>query len=401
MERIAVVLTRLRRKGSGRQEGFMQLFVSKRLIHGLATAMLGLFVPIFLYETSGERVEVVALFYIGASLFYVLWLVPAMWITNRVGFSRVLALGMLFAVVHYVILLYMNPENLWYLFLPAVLTVTGFRLFHWVSYHVNFALLTQSGERGKSVSLMFAAIAFMSMIGPVLGGLVIETYGFNAMFGLAIVLLMLAGVSYLFIPIAQETFTWSYADTLRQLFSPSFRDTGYLELAYGAETIMNTLAWPLFIYIVLEGNVLEVGGITALIVLVTIGIQLLVGGHIDKNKDNSVLTLKRGSLLHALGWIFKMFVLTGLHVFIVGLYHNITRIFVRTPYSTILYDASGDQGHYIDEFTVIREMANHSGRVLALIAFTATAYYTSIETSFIIGIVACLFLTMFAARRME
>ena len=399
MERLSFVLGRIRRRGGDRKEGFIQLFVSKRLLHGLATAILGLFVPIFLYETSGERVEVVTMFYIGASALYVVGLVPAMKITNRVGFSRVLGLGMLFSIAHYIILMFMTPDNYWWLLVPAVVTIACFRLFHWVSYHVNFALLTSAGGRGKSVSMMFAAIALMSMIGPILGGVVIETYGYVAMFGLANVLFMLAAISYMFVPAAQEEFTWSYPETLRRLFSPSFRDTAYIEMAYGAETVMNLVAWPLFIFVVLEGNLLEVGGITALIVLVTIVVQLLVGAYLDKAKDNSVLALKRGSMFHAFGWLLKMFVLTSLHVFIVGLYHNITRIFVRTPYNTMLYDASGDQGHYVDEFTVIREMANHSGRVIALVGITAVAMYTSLEITFVIGVIASLLLTSFAARQ--
>lgn len=64
MRRTLVVLERLRMNGGGRKEGFLQLFVSKRLIHGLATSMLALFVPIFLYETAGGNFTVVSGFYI-------------------------------------------------------------------------------------------------------------------------------------------------------------------------------------------------------------------------------------------------------------------------------------------------------------------------------------------------
>jgi len=55
MERVTIVLGRLARRGGDRKDGFLQLFISKRLIQGLATAMMGMFVPIFLYETTGEE----------------------------------------------------------------------------------------------------------------------------------------------------------------------------------------------------------------------------------------------------------------------------------------------------------------------------------------------------------
>ena len=63
MERITAILQRLVLKGGSHRDGFVQLFISKRLIHGLASAMTLLFVPIFFYEVSGEQFWFVGLFY--------------------------------------------------------------------------------------------------------------------------------------------------------------------------------------------------------------------------------------------------------------------------------------------------------------------------------------------------
>ena len=61
MEGIASVLRRHRRRVSKKdqQDGFIKLFISKRIIHGSAAAILGIFVPIFLYETSGNQFDIV------------------------------------------------------------------------------------------------------------------------------------------------------------------------------------------------------------------------------------------------------------------------------------------------------------------------------------------------------
>ena len=85
-----------------------------------------------------------------------------------------------------------------------------------------------------------------------------------------------------------------------------------------------------------------------------------------------------------------MFVLSATQIFFVGLYHNVAKIFIKTPYSAILYDMSGEQGQYVDEFTVMREIASHIGRALALIAMIVLTFYISIEWTFIIGAVASL-----------
>ncbi len=378
------------RHGAQRKSGFVQLFISKRLIQGLATALMGLFVPIFLYTNTGEQFWVVGLFYAATSLGYALLLVPGMHVTNHIGFSRTLALGAFFSVGQFLVLFFTTTANIWILLLPLFVCIVAFRIFHWVPYHVDFTAFTTGGERGRDVSLMFATIAFMGMLGPILAGYIIENSGYEMLFAVGVLLLTLAGVSYLFVPAVEERFTWTYKETVQNLLSPSFRNVFIGEMANGAEVIVSLIAWPIFLYEVLQGNFLEIGMLSTVIVAVTIAVQLFVGRHIDSQGAHKIRTLKRGSLLYAAGWIVKMFVLTASQIFFVGLYHNITKIFLKTPYSAILYDMSGEQGRYVDEFTVMREMASHIGRALALVLMVVLTFFLSIEWTFIIGVIASL-----------
>jgi MFS family permease len=390
MERITVVLGRLAQRGGSRKDGFLQLFVSKRLIQGLATAMMGMFVPIFLYETTGQQFWVVGLFYAAVSVGYALFLVPGMTITNKIGFSRTLAFGTIFAVLQFVVLFFTDMLNIWHLLFPLVALMVGYRIFHWVPYHVDFTAFTKGGERGRDVSLMFATIAFMGMLGPILAGYIVQNSGYEVLFAIGVVLLTCSGISYLFVPAVEEKFTWTYKETVQQLFSPKFRNVLVGEMANGAEVIVSLIAWPIFLYHALNGNMLEIGALSTVIVAVTIVVQLFVGKHLDGKNDNKIQTLKRGSMLYAVGWIFKIFVISAGQIFLVGLYHNVTKIFIKTPYSAILYDMSGEQGQYVDEFTVMREMASHIGRALALGVMIVLTLFLSIEWTFLIGVVAAL-----------
>ncbi len=390
MEKITTVLQRLVTKGGQRKTGFIQLFISKRLIQGLATAMLGLFVPIFIYEVTGAQFWVVGLVYALVSLGYALFLVPGMYITNRVGFSRALMIGGLFSVPQFILLYFTTPDNVWYLLGPLVFFMVGYRIFHWVPYHVDFTAFTTGGERGKDVSLMFATIAFMGMLGPILAGYVVQNSGYDTLFAIGIVLLTLSGISYFFVPAVDEQFTWTYKQTLQNLFSPKFRNLLIGEMASGAEVIVSLIAWPIFLYTVLKGDMLSIGALSTVIVAVTIVIQLFVGKHIDAQGNDKIQTLKRGSLLYAAGWIAKMFVISAGQIFFVGLYHNVTKIFLKTPYSAILYDMSGEQGHYVDEFTVMKEIASHTGRFIALLVMVVLTLFISIEWTFVIGVIASL-----------
>lgn len=374
--------------------GFVQLFISKRLIHGAAAALLGIFVPIFLYETAGQLFWVVGLYYALLSVLYVLLLVPGMHITNRLGFSHTLVLGGVASVALYAIMYFLTPENVLWLMGPLTVAIVAFRVFHWVPYHVDFTLFTHAGERGRQVSLSFATIAFMGVIGPILAGFIIANAGYHALFGTAVALLIAATISYAFVPETTTHFDWTWRETWQKLFSKDLRPVVVGEFANGAETAVNLIAWPIFLYVLLDGNVFDIGAVSTVIVGATIVIQLLVGRYLDKESSSKERTLRVGSSLYAIGWILKIFVLSTLHVFVIGLYHNIVKIFTATPYSAIIYDMSSDKGEYVDEFTVVREMAGHAGRTACLIAVSALTLFIPIGWTFILAAAASIALNL-------
>ena len=86
--------------------------------------------------------------------------------------------------------------------------------------------------------------------------------------------------------------------------------------------------------------------------------------------------------------------LSAAQVFFVGLYHNIVRIFSHTPFSAIVYDMSADQGSLVDEYTVIREMANHLGRAAALVGVSVLTLFVPIGWTFTLAVAASLALNM-------
>ncbi len=388
-------LIRIYKKGEGDDDGgFLRLFVSKNLIQGAAAAILGIFVPIFLYETSGGIFYVVGGYYALLSLLYLLLLAPGMYLVNRLGYSKALVLGGVFNVLLYVIMYILTPDNIWTWLWPLAIAIVAFRIFHWVPFHVDFTIFTRDGERGRRVGITMATVAFMGVIGPILAGFIISHAGYQALFGTAIVLLTLATISYFFVPETNMKYEWSLTETWSRLFDRRVRNVMAGEFANGAETMVQVVVWPIFLYEVLDGDVFEIGAVSTIVVGSTIVVQLLLGNHLDKKKGSKEKTLKVGSTLYAIGWIVKIFVVSAAQVFFVGLYHNIVRIFTRTPFTAITYDMSSEQGEYMDEFTVIREMAVHAGRVFSLITISVLTLFIPIGWTFVIAAVASLSLNL-------
>lgn len=394
MQRITFLLQRVILLGPKKSGGFLSLFISKHLIQGAASALLGIFVPIFLYTVSGENFLYVGGVFALLALLYVVLLPPGVKLMSRYGYRTSLVLGGMCSALLYTVLFFMNEMNyqtlIWYFLAAALL----FRIFHWVPYHVDFAMFTKSGERGRDVSLTFAVVAFLGVVGPLLAGYILSKSGYDVLFGVAIVLLLAATVSYSFVPNTHEVYEWSYWQTWKELFAKKRRRVMLGMFANGLEAVITIIAWPIFLYEVLAGNVFDIGLVSALVVGVTILVQLAIGHHLDKKSENKSRTLKVGSALYAFGWIVKIFVLSTVQIFFVGLYHNIVKIFTKTPFDTLLYDMTAEQGRYVDEFTVLREMATHLGRAVGLIIIVVITLYISIKWTFVVGALGALLLNM-------
>ncbi len=393
MERLFVVLKRYVSLKSS-NENFLQLFISKRLIHGSATALMGVFVPIFLYTTAGEDFLSVGLFFLISSILYLIFLVPGTQFMNRFGTRIALVISGIFSTIYFSILYFMDSVNFLTLLIPLLIAITFFRIFHWVPYFIDFTVFTRDGERGRDVGLTYATIAFLGIIGPILAGYIISNSGYNVLFAIAVVLLLLATASYALVPAVDEKFEWGYRETWNNMFAKEYRPMTLASFANGLESSIATIAWPIFLYEILEGNVLEIGALATLITGVTILIQLIVGSRIDSNIHDKVSFLRVGSSLYALGWVIKIFVLSAFQIFFAGLYHNITKIFTKTSYDTILWDMSADQGHYVDEFSVLRELAAHSGKVISISAIIVLTLFIPIQWTFVIGASASLLLNV-------
>jgi MFS family permease len=310
--------------------------------------------------------------------------------TNRIGFNTALTVSMVFAIIYHVGLYVSNEDNIWWLFPILVAGFGLYRIFHWVPYQVDFLNFTQKGERGRIVSFIFATLAIMGIVGPALGGYITQSFGYDSLFVIGILLFILAGVSYYFVPEVDLKFEWNLRETFLFVIDHKFRKIFWGDFAYGVESVVGLIAWPVFLFELLNGELLDIGLLSMLIVALTVLVQLSIGRYIDAGKRTSNNVLMQGSVIYAIGWILKMFIATALHVFLVGVFHNIARIFTITPYTSILLDVSGDQGEYTDEFTVAREIALNTGRVIGTGCIVLLALAVSVKWTFILAAVATL-----------
>ena len=370
--------------------GFVALF-SGRMIQFAANGMMGLFLPVFLLQKIG-RIDYVFLYYLVGSLLYILMLpFLSSVIINKIGINRSLRISVIFDVLFYICMIFID-RNIWLFLLISILILTLSRLTFWTPFHTDFAKFIDRIDRGKGVSLMWATKAFLSILMPIAAGFLITIYGFNVVFIIVLMLLASAVIPFLALPKVIETFSWTAWQTIKNLFKKNNRALVVANIANGAENVVGLIIWPIFIWQVLEGNFLEMGAISSGIIFITILLQLVAGKYTDIFDKRKIL--RWGTGFYAIGWLAKTFILTASQIFILGAYHSITQIFKNTPFDSLNYEIIADKGHYVDEFTVLREIAVHIGKIIMLALAVYLSLNFGINLTFILAALASLFVNV-------
>lgn len=374
-----------------KRKGFLGLYFG-RIVMAVSSSLLGVFLPIFLYNIFDENLTLVMVYY-GVGAFVYLFLVAfGAQFLNQFGFRKALMLANLAAAALYIAYYFTTPDNMLILLPLSLVFLVIFRMLFWIPYHVDFAIFTDTKKRGGQVGLMLSTITLLGVGGPMIAGSIIEAFSMQALFLVGIITFFLGMIPFAIVPRTNEKFSWDYRRSWRELFAKKNRAVVWGSIALGAEDTIGIIIWPIFIFLLLEGDYFKVGALSSLIVGVTVLLQYMFGHYLDRIEEKHKM-LKMGSILYSLGWIMKIFVLTAFHVFIAGLYHKITKVMTEISYDAIFYDLAADQGHYVDEFTVLSEMALQIGKIIAYSTTAILVIFVSLNWAFIIGAIASLALT--------
>jgi len=379
--------------------GFTSLYIG-HAITTIAGGLLGVFLPLFLYKLFDGNLLPVLLYYSASHFLYLFTVMLGAQFLNRFGFRNALRASVFFGALYYGIFFFVNGETALSLLPLTVLVLLAYRLLFWLPYHVDFATFTSRKNRGRELSLMHATVLLIAAITPFIAGVIISRFGFDILFFSAILLYLVSGFAYITIPDTNERFVWGYWETWKKFFSHIRSKTLIAYIADGAEGVVGLIVWPVFIFEILQGDYFSVGVLTTLITGAAIAVQLLLGKIIDTRLPKETV-LWWGSIFYSLGWIIKIFIATAFEIFVAGAYHSIMGIVARTPIDTLTYEMSADEGHYVDEFTVLKEMALSVGRVLMFGAAALLVFFFSVKWVFLLSALVALSFTLFRARDLE
>ena len=214
----------------------------------------------------------------------------------------------------------------------------------------------------------------------VLAGMLDADYAFVIIFSSAAILIMVGIVPLLFVGIdVYERFSWGYRETYAQLFIHDNRDLIRKSIVRGVDDVALLFFWPLATFLFLGWSYVVVGVVLASSL---VGV-FLVRYLLEKMRVDSRLV--RDTVV-ASGWLARILAVTPYGFVVADVY---ARSVVPYNHDTHLADA----GHYIDEYTALKEIASAIGRIgvtlFAAILFASLSFDIAFVILFaVVGLIA-------------
>jgi len=282
--------------------GALPALASNRLLGFAGASLVGGFLAIFLYEFFGFSIQAVLLWYALNFAVKLPFHVIAAKIFSRTGLVSSMIIGSLGVMLFYWMFYLLDgtssidPYALMGLGIFGLMIVS---VFYWSPFHIDFAEFSSKKHRGKQIGIFYAAQRLLSVIAPVAAGWIIANHGYQLTFFLGLVITGASIVPLIFLPKFDVEYEFGFFESIRELFSKQFRPMTVSMMANGAENIVGVVVWPIFLYQVFQGDYVNIGAFTAIIVIVGLALEIFVGKETDKYSAKKLL--KIGSGVYALG----------------------------------------------------------------------------------------------------
>lgn len=362
---------------------------ANRLLIQIAVGMLSVFTAVFFFEQFNSFTATMLVFV--ALYFFGVLLAPlSAMLLSKMGMKKMLIIAVSFMPLANIALALWGKNPALSL-ISFVVFMVLYRTLYWAPYHIDFAKFTDKKDRGKQMSLLLNLSEVLLTLTPIIAGIVIAAYGFAHLFWIATVATLLAVVPLLFIEDTHEQYTFGYTETFKKLFEEKNRSLSIAYFGDGIQTAVRIAIWPIFIYGLLEGKYVSIGIVTSLTIFLLIAARFVLG-NLEDRVDRKKL-LKFGSFFSTTGWLFKIFVENGFQIFVADTYHKMGRMVNRLTFDVATYDQAADNGHYIDEFTVLKEVSLNAGRCFIVLVAIWLASAFGIVATFVFAAIATLMMT--------
>jgi MFS family permease len=292
-----------------------------QVMQTFALSLVGIFVPMYLLDIGYDLSMVIQYYAIFAVLVSGLAFVTSK-LSTRLGLKHTIFLSTIPMAAEMVVLEVLGHyQTQWLFYLVPVLEGIWTSLY-WLPLHAEFIKNSHKIREGSEVASLFAFPKLAATFAPFFGALILTFAGFDALFIIVVILILLSAGPLFFTPDLKSRFHFRYKD-----FRPLLGNRVHFYLAAeGIQLLSEVILWPVMVYM-LFGNIMSIG-ILATISSITIVVFTFLAGRIANKQKGGTRLLRLGGLLYGASLIARAFVADMASVYIYS--------FIGSVFSTLM-----------------------------------------------------------------
>ena len=250
----------------------IKLFYASNSFFNFASSIIGIFIPIYLFE-KGYSLSAIILFFVLVQLSRLIFLPISAWLSSVIGAKKMIGFSFIASIIFYLILDKIDSlSNGFYL---SALIYGAVIAFYILPFLVHLSKMSPNNNRGKILGKLNIYSAVAGASGPILGGIIISSYGFSAGFVAVILFIIPAILLLLLTPEISKIRKINFGLINIKKIYPDLIANGFLNF----QIYLGYMVWSIFIFlIVLEYD--KVGLIQTISLFVSIIVfYILVEGH--------------------------------------------------------------------------------------------------------------------------
>jgi MFS family permease len=317
-------------------------------------SLISVFLPIYIFLIRNSLLDVVIFLifsYIASMIFF-----PIVGkLTSKIGNIHTILISAPLMVLFFYLLESFDPLLIG---LPVLGFLRGIQeAFFWMPFHEEFSFISKSKEMGSETSIVKLTFSIAGIIAPLIGSIIIILTGFELLFLLVLVIIIIGAIPLLFSkevkPKQKFKFKLIFSKKYRKLFIPF--------IGNGVIATSNEWLWPILMFLVLA-NFYDIGIFSTIINTVAICTLLVV--MLKSKTVNMDKVRKIGTVVFSLSVILRSVARDFFSIISVWSLGALAFILFSVPFESKIYAVSKHMNKL--EFFVAREWAINVGRLLIL-----------------------------------
>lgn len=328
-------------------------------LRNFALAMVGLFVPIFLYQQGvqyfgGDLVGGIKAIIIFLALLrlasFSFQFVATKFLLNQ-GVAKSIMVGC--ALLSLSILMLNIASSSFLFIIPAALLFGAYTPFYW---HARHGLVSEGfvvGRLGSEVGSIIMIDKVGGVLGPVVGGFIIALIGFQVLFYFGLVLILLSVIPLFYV---KHQLNNNYDISVKEvIFWLLNKKHSYTMLAFSGQNVSEVVAtffYPVFIFLI-AGSYEKTGELVSVTLALGMITAYLSGKYYDKK--HNAQGLKISATAKSVIWAFRPFVVNFPQLAILDGAMKLIAPFHAVSYYSAFYEDTQTKGGHTLLLLVARE----------------------------------------------